>query len=101
MNALSADFELDVSVLKSGHPINVFGTSRQSNHTDGRAVDVWSIDKEPVIDESQRARVARFMRAAAATGTWQVGGPINLDDDGTAFFADDTHQDHVHMGFSS
>ena len=101
MNALSADFEVDVSVLKSGHPINVFGTTRQSNHTDGRAVDVWAIDNKPVIDQANQARVARFMRAAAATGTWQVGGPINLDGDGTAFFADDTHQDHIHMGFTT
>jgi hypothetical protein len=101
MNTLSEEFELDVSVLKSGHPINVFGTTRRSNHTDGRAVDVWAIDNQPVIEQANQARVAGFMRAAAATGTWQVGGPINVDGDGTAFFADDTHQDHVHMGFTT
>ena len=101
IDALSSDFELGVSVLKSGHPINVVGTTRRSNHTDGRAVDVWAIDNQPVINQANQARVARFMRAAAATGTWQVGGPLNLDGDGTAFFADDTHQDHVHMGFTT
>jgi hypothetical protein len=37
---LSREHELEVSVVRSGHPIYVFGTNRPSDHPRGRAVDV-------------------------------------------------------------
>jgi hypothetical protein len=37
------------------------------------------------------------MRAAAAAGSYNVGGPRLLS--GSQFFSDDTHHDHVHAGF--
>jgi len=89
---------LDVSVLRSGHPLLVFGTDRPSDHPYGRAADVWAIDGATVVDPANRDVVTAFMRAAARTGPWQVGGPV-LPDGGNMFFSDDTHHDHVHMGF--
>jgi hypothetical protein len=43
------------------------------------------------------------MRDAAAAGSYNVGGPVQLSG-GTApdqFFSDATHHDHVHIGFRS
>jgi len=47
-----------------------------------------------------RGLVAGYMAAAAAAGSYNVGGPYLL---GSApqFFSDATHHDHVHAGFAS
>jgi hypothetical protein len=99
LTALAAAHVLDVSVVRSGHPLYVFGTRRPSDHPHGRAVDVWAVDGHPVVLPANRTLVASFMRSASRVGPWQVGGPVDLDGSGTAFFSDATHQDHVHMGF--
>ena len=91
---------LDVSILRSGHPVRVFGTNRTSNHTDGRAVDIWALDGQPIIERRNSAKVADFMRAAQDAGAYQVGGPVDLDGSGASFFSDDTHRDHIHLGFT-
>ncbi|MFD7834154.1 hypothetical protein [Streptomyces sp. NPDC059761] len=44
-----------------------------------------------------------FMRAAAAAGSYNVGGPVRLSG-GTRsnrLFSDATHHDHVHIGFAT
>ena len=99
LTLLSQTFRLDVSVLRSGHPLRVFGTDRISNHTEGRAVDIWAIDGRPVIESGGSPTVTDFMRVAWEAGAYQVGGPTDLDGGGAGFFADDTHKDHVHLGF--
>jgi hypothetical protein len=98
---LSKRHTLEISVLRSGHPLLVFGTTRPSDHPHGRAADVWAIDGHPVVDPANRALVVDFMREAHATGPWQVGGPVDLDGAGSAYFTNPTHQDHVHLGFLS
>ncbi|WP_438489374.1 hypothetical protein [Streptomyces sp. S186] len=98
---LARKHRLAVSVVRSGHPLKVFGTDRPSDHPLGRAVDVWRIDGHPVVDPATpRQLVESVMRAAAAAGSYNVGGPFLLSG-GTAdqFFSDATHHDHVHMGF--
>jgi hypothetical protein len=101
IEALSADYRVDVSVLISGHPTYVFDTTRISDHTRGRAVDVWAFDGVPVVDRGDSPAVRQFMRAAAQTGAYQVGGPSNPDGLGTQYFSDLTHHDHIHIGFQS
>jgi hypothetical protein len=99
--SLSARWRIGVSVLRSGHPIYVFGTDRLSDHPQGRAFDTWRIDDHPVVDPATPERlVRRYMEAAAEAGSYNVGGPYLL---GSApqFFSDDTHHDHVHAGFAS
>ena len=91
---------LDVSILRSGHPVRVFGTNRTSNHTDGRAVDIWALDGQPIIERGNSAKVADFMRAAQDAGAYQVGGPVDLDGSDASFFTDNTHRDHIHLGFT-
>ena len=90
-----------VSVIRSGHPLYVFGTDRLSDHPQGRAFDTWEIDGRAVVDpRTPRSLVEDYMHAVAATGSYNVGGPYLL---GAApqWFSDDTHHDHVHAGFAT
>ncbi|MFI6683918.1 hypothetical protein [Streptomyces sp. NPDC050485] len=103
MLQLAGTYRLSVSVVRSGHPLDVFGTNRPSDHPLGRAFDVWRIDGHPVVDPAtSRTLITEFMRAAATAGSYNVGGPVQLAGGATAnqFFSDDTHHDHVHIGFT-
>lgn len=91
---------LGISVLISAHPAQVFGTDRRSNHPDGFAYDIGSIDGLLVVDPDAADLVSRVMRIAAGSGASQVGGPDDLDAGGSQYFADPTHSDHVHVGFA-
>lgn len=91
---------IGISVLISAHPVHVFGTDRRSNHPDGLAYDIGSIDGRLVVDPGAAGLVRRVMRIAAGTGAYQVGGPSDLDLGGGQYFSDPTHSDHVHVGFN-
>jgi hypothetical protein len=100
MLAVSRRWPIGVSVVRSGHPIFVFGTGRRSDHPAGRAFDTWRIAEHPVVHPSTpRALITAYMEALAAVGSYNVGGPILL---GAApqYFSDRTHHDHVHAGFA-
>ncbi|MFF3917538.1 hypothetical protein ACFYZB_29380 [Streptomyces sp. NPDC001852] len=101
MLGLARTYRLEVSVVRSGHPLDVFGTSRPSDHPRGRAFDVWRIDGHAVVDPAtSRGLIERFMRDAAAAGSYNVGGPVLLSGGSAGqFFSDATHHDHVHIGF--
>lgn len=99
MLAVAQRHRIGISVLVSAHPVNVFGTDRRSNHPDGLAYDIGSIDGRLVVDPAAIARVRDVMRLAAASGAYQVGGPEDLDGEGSQYFSDATHSDHVHVGF--
>nr|WSW41709.1 hypothetical protein OG296_00330 [Streptomyces sp. NBC_01001] len=103
MLRLAETYRVSVSVVRSGHPLNVFGTSRPSDHPVGRAFDVWGIDGRPIVDPATpRSLITVFMRSAAAAGSYNVGGPVRVSGGATPnqFFSDDTHHDHVHVGFA-
>ncbi len=99
LRGLAARHVVDVSVVKSGHPLYVFGTNRRSDHPRGHAVDVWRVDGRSVIDPANRALVESVMRLGIALGAYQVGGPVDLDGGGSQYFSDNTHHDHIHLGF--
>lgn len=96
MTALSRRWHLSVHVLRAGHPVNVFDTDRRSNHTRGRAVDIWALDDVPVI-EHDRAPWRQAMLAARQLGAHEVGGPADIGGPGPPYFTDDVHQDHLHV----
>lgn len=100
MDSLSDRWQLDVQELKSGHPYYVFGTTTISNHTLGRAVDIWAIDGVPVIDQ-RRSQWKALMLAAGALRATEIGGPRDLDGirGKRPYFTNVLHQDHVHIGF--
>lgn len=98
MLQLAKTYRIGVSVIRSGHPINVFGTDRPSDHPQGRAFDTWEIDGQAVVSPStSRSLISTYMKAAERIGSYNVGGPVVLS--GAAFFSDQTHHDHVHAGF--
>lgn len=99
MLGLAPTYRIGVSVIRSGHPLHVFGTDRLSDHPLGRAFDTWRINGRAVVDPDTPERlVTAYMRAVADLGSYNVGGPVLL---GAApqFFSDATHHDHVHAGF--
>lgn len=98
LSRTSDDFLVDVSVLRSGHPLLVFGTTRPSDHPRGRAVDVWALDGKPLVIPHNHPLATRVMRLAAAAGAYNIGGPLQLR--GRQFFTDQTHHDHIHIGFT-
>lgn len=101
MLSVSLRWRIAVSVIRSGHPQYVFGTSRLSDHPRGRAFDTWAIDGIPVVAAGPpNPAVPAYMEALASAGSYNVGGPLLL---GSApqFFSDATHHDHVHAGFSA
>jgi hypothetical protein len=101
LSTLAQNWRLDVQVLRSGHPLNVFGTKRPSNHTAGRAVDIWALDGKPVVDHA-RAPWKAVMKAAARAGAQEIGGPaIPETGRGRTYFTDAVHQDHLHLAFRS
>jgi hypothetical protein len=98
MLTLAQQHVIGVSVVRSGHPIDVFGTTRPSDHPRGRAFDTWRIDGQAVVDPAtSHSLVDGYMQAGAAAGSYNVGGPRLLS--GPQFFSDNTHHDHVHLGF--
>jgi hypothetical protein len=98
--ALAHDYRIDVSVIRSGHPRFVFGTTRLSDHPRGRAFDTWRINGHAVVDSrTSRSLVVDYMGAAASAGSYNVGGPYLLSGRANQFFSDTTHHDHVHAGF--
>lgn len=86
---------LSVTVLDSGHPPNVWETTRPSAHSTGLAVDIWAVDGVPVIEQRKTGSPAYELAASfAAGGAAQLGSPWGL---GATGFTDDVHQDHIHL----
>ena len=88
-----------LSCLRSGHSRFVKGTTRVSNHTVWRAVDIDLVDGQPVSKTS---------RAARTLVMWLDGlqGPLRPSEIGSPFeigrrpyFSDEGHQGHVHVGY--
>ena len=90
---------LGVAVLSAGHPLEVFGTSRPSNHIAGRAVDLWKIGS-PVIDQRDPNGPLRpLVQRLLTEGVTELGGPFDVDGAKPASFANTVHLDHLHIGF--
>lgn len=100
MLRLAATYRIEVSVVRSGHPRLVFGTTRVSDHTHGRAFDTVRLDGRMVVDRATPPElVSGYMRAPVAAGAYNVGGPRVPSPGGSAFFTDTAHQDHIHAAF--
>jgi hypothetical protein len=89
-----------VTVLVTGHPHNVFETDRQSDHTIGRAIDIYRIGDRRVIDDrgsdsATRSLVEWLYRHPDVR---QVGSPWDLDEETSRrSFTDEVHLDHIHV----
>ena len=89
-----------VTVLVTGHPHNVFETDRESDHTVGRAVDIYLIGDHRVIDDrgpdSATRNLVEWLYSHPAVR--QVGSPWDIDAaTSRRSFSDEVHQDHIHI----
>ena len=104
MTQLARDYTYAVTVLKSGHPPHVFATENVSNHTVGRAVDIWMVEDEAVV--SQRGDTSspayKLTRGVFERGDVpEIGSPWDFDGGGGRSFTNDVHLDHIHLGYDS
>jgi hypothetical protein len=91
-----------VCTLRTGHPVHVFGTNRESNHTAGRAVDVWSIGGEPVVTQQPATDSPAYEMSRALFDRRvvpELGAPWAFDGVGGRSFTNTVHLDHVHVAF--
>lgn len=92
---------LSVAVLRAGHPDTVFGSDRISDHTRGRAVDVWAVGGVPVVAQPAAGSPYRAVLAGAFADprVRQTGSPLgsDLDGRGRRSFTDTVHADHLHL----
>lgn len=100
--AAAARHDLAIGVFASGHPRNVWGTSRQSAHTQGLAADIYEVDGRLVIDQRATGSPAYELTSSFLSGrAVQIGSPWVLAPGGSTSFADAVHQDHIHLQQSS
>jgi len=89
---------ISVSVLRSGHPRNVWATSRSSAHATGYAADIYAVDGALVLRQRYPGSPAyRLATGLVAGQADQVGSPWPLPPGGRRAFSDAVHQDHIHL----
>lgn len=88
-----------VVTLSEGHPYEVFGTPRQSDHSRGRAVDIYRVGDRLVIDDrAQGSLTYRVVEwALAQPEIRQVGSPWRFEGPPGRSFTDRLHLDHLHI----
>jgi hypothetical protein len=92
------DHKLSIAVLRSGHPPNVWGTTRPSAHSAGFAADIYAVDGRPVISQRQLETAAYDLASQLfARGPSQLGSPWVFGSGGSLSFTDAVHQDHIHL----
>jgi hypothetical protein len=91
-----------VAVLHTGHPHNVFGTDRLSNHTVGLAVDIYELGAVRVIDAHDVTSAIYLLTEQLAwrTDLRELGSPWLFEDALTRTFTNEVHHDHLHIGVS-
>ncbi len=96
--AAAKRYELQVAVLITGHPPNVWATDRPSAHSAGLAADIFAVDGRDVIRQRHTGSSAfELTESFLAGGAAQVGSPWSFDPSGVRSFTDDVHQDHLHL----
>ena len=89
-----------VVVLQTGHSYNVFGTDRVSNHSVGRAVDIYKLESELVVDS--HATFSEFYELSewivSRYDIREFGSPWRFPDAVAHTFTNEVHHDHLHIG---
>jgi hypothetical protein len=97
--AVSVQYRIRVSCLRTGHSWYVKGTRRVSNHSVWRGVDVDQVDGRPVSRWNAAARrLALWVgRGRAGVQPSEVGSPWAFGV--RPWFSEASHQRHLHVGF--
>lgn len=91
-------FPISIAVLGTGHPPEVWQTTRVSAHTRGAAADIFAVAGRTVIRQRQAGSAAYRLTAEFVNGgASQVGSPWILGPGGSRSFTDAVHQDHIHV----
>ncbi len=101
LSRLAETYQLEISVFSTGHGRFVKGTTKVSNHVDGRAVDVISVNGEEVSgsNEAARALAQMLLTIDSQVRPTEVGGPWDIDGTDGVGFTDSGHQAHLHIGY--
>jgi hypothetical protein len=98
--AVIADrYRIRLSCLRTGHSKFVKGTTRVSNHTVWRAVDIDVVNGQPVSKTSKVSRilVVWLDGLQGPLRPSEIGSPFNIGR--RPYFSDEGHQGHVHVGY--
>ncbi|MEM7140734.1 MAG: hypothetical protein AAF548_06835 [Actinomycetota bacterium] len=89
-----------VVVLQTGHSYNVFGTDRVSNHSVGRAVDIYKLDDELVVDSHDTSSdfYALSEWIVSRDDIREFGSPWKFPGAVAHTFTNEVHHDHLHIG---
>lgn len=102
MTRLAERTSYGVVALSSGHPWEIFGTPRQSDHAKGLAMDIYRTGQRLVIDDraagSPTHEIVTWLYAQPEVA--RMGSPWALDGFGGRSFTDALHQDHLHVAVS-
>jgi len=101
LSVLGERWRLRVSCVMTGHSYYVAGTTRVSNHTVWRAVDIDQVNGQPVSPHSQAARslVVFLDRLQGPLRPVEVGSPWAFGH--RPYFTDEGHKEHVHIGYGA
>ncbi len=91
--------EIHAVTMSTGHPHEVFGANRRSNHARGLAIDLYAVDGVPVVEQRHDGSAAhRLARWLYDVGVPELGSPWAFDGHGGRSFTDVVHHDHLHIG---
>jgi hypothetical protein len=98
---LAEHHRIRLSCLRTGHSRFVKGTTRVSNHTVWRALDLDRVDGQPVSPNSQvaRALVEWLDGLQGPLRPVEIGSPFDLGR--RPYFTDEGHKEHIHVGYTS
>jgi hypothetical protein len=100
--AIAEQQRVSVSVLRSGHPRDVWETSRPSAHSRGYAADIYAVGGQLVIRQQDPGSPAYELASSlVADGAGQVGSPWVIPPGGARSFSDEVHRDHLHVQWST
>jgi hypothetical protein len=96
---IAQHYTIRLSCAHTGHSRYVNGTTRISNHTVWRAVDIDMVNRHPVTPHSRAARalVGWLDRLQGPLRPAEIGSPFPLGH--RPYFTDEGHQHHIHVGY--
>jgi hypothetical protein len=99
LSVLADHWTIRLSCIHTGHSHNVAGTTRTSNHTLWRAVDIDQINHHPVSphDPLSKTLMVWLDHLQGPLRPSEIGGPLKINH--RPYFTNEGHQHHIHIGY--